>query len=73
MDSATVPSSKVLLSDHKWIVHYNMAHILMMHEEEVCSGEDSAKLLTGLRDIQELGVETKLVRAVDAIVKSLTA
>jgi argininosuccinate lyase len=57
----------------KWVVRYNMAHIVMMHEEEVFSGEDSAKLLTGLRDIQELGVETKLVRAVDAIVKSLTA
>jgi hypothetical protein len=73
MDSATVPSSKVLLGGHKWVVRYNTPHILMLHEEEVFSGEDSAKLLTGLRDIQELGVETKLVRAVDAIVKSLTA
>ena len=87
MDSATVPSSKVLLGDHDGrltkgsdpdlvryqVVRFNMADIVMMHEEEIFSGEDSAKLLTGLRDIQELGVETKLVRAVDAIVKSLTA
>ena len=73
MDSATVPSSKVLLGGHKWVVRYNMADIVMMHEEEVFSGEDSAKLLTGLRDNEALGVEIELTRAVDAIVKSLTA
>ena len=41
----------------KWVVRYNMAHVVMMHEQEVFSREDSAKLLTGLRDIEALGVE----------------
>jgi argininosuccinate lyase len=40
-----------------WVVRYNMAHVLMMHEQNVFSRDDSMKLLTGLRDIEKLGVE----------------
>ncbi len=41
----------------KWVVRYNMAHVVMMHEQGVFTREDSIKLLTGLRDIEALGVE----------------
>lgn len=41
----------------KWVVRYNMAHVVMMHEQEVFNREDSAKLLRGLKDIEALGVE----------------
>src|SRR5262245_32580023 len=34
-----------------------MAHIVMMLEQKVFTREDSVKLLTGLRDIEKLGVE----------------
>jgi len=41
----------------KWVVRYNMAHVVMMHEQGVFSREDSIKLLEGLREIEALGVE----------------
>ena len=41
----------------RWVVRYNMAHVVMMHEQGVFKREDSIKLLTGLRDIEALGVE----------------
>ena len=40
-----------------WVIHYNMAHVVMMCEQGVFSREDSEKLLTGLKEIESLGVE----------------
>ena len=41
----------------KSVIRYNMAHVVMMHEEGVFSAEESGKLLAGLKDIDRLGVE----------------
>jgi len=39
------------------VIRYNMAHVIMMCEQGVFSREDSSKLLTGLKEIEALGVE----------------
>ncbi|MBI3068834.1 MAG: FAD-binding protein, partial [Betaproteobacteria bacterium] len=39
------------------VLRYNMAHVVMMCEQGVFSREDSEKLLTGLKEIESLGVE----------------
>ncbi len=41
----------------KSVVRYNMAHVVMMHEQRALSTDESAKLLAGLREIEHLGVE----------------
>ena len=39
------------------VIRYNLAHVVMMCEQGVFSREDSEKLLTGLKEIESLGVE----------------
>jgi len=41
----------------KSVIRYNMAHVVMLHEQGVFSAAESGQLLTGLREIEHLGVE----------------